>query len=544
MAGGLLNFTSYGDANIFLNGNPDVSLYRKQYNKITNFGLQKFRLDYFGQRNLRLTEESTFSFTVKRYADLLMDTYVVVNIPDIFSPLYPPTADTNNNWTSYDFHWIEELGTQMIKEITITSGSYTLQRYTGQYLSALVQRDFNTQKQNLYNKMTGNTVDLNDPANAFGRVNAYPNTIYDETNANGAEPSIRGRQLYIPINAWFCLDSALALPLICLQYNELVINITFRPIMELFVVRDVFDYTNNYPYIQPDQNREELRMYRFLQSPPALDVSVEANAYTNVITNWNADIHLISTYCFLSEDERKIFANDTQLYLIKDVFQYELTNIVGSNKLKLNSTGMVSSWMFYLQRNDAYMRNEWSNYSNWPYHKQPGNISLLLGTNGNPLIQPNGNETGFFITGALNVDNQRDILQTAGIVMDGDYKETDLYAGVYNYVEKYVRTHGDAKDGLYCYNFCLNTDPLEYQPTGAMNMSKFRTIELEFTTYVPPIDTTRSNINVICNLNGDPIGVSKSNFRLYEYNFNIVLFEERYNVLNFTKGYCGLLYAR
>ena len=138
MGGGLLNFASEGDANIFLNGNPDVSLYRKEYKKITNFGLQKFRLDYFGQRNLRLTEESFFTFTVKRYADLLMDTYIVINIPDIYSPIYPPTDETNQNWSPYEFHWIEELGTQMIKEITITSGSYTLQKYTGQYLSALV----------------------------------------------------------------------------------------------------------------------------------------------------------------------------------------------------------------------------------------------------------------------------------------------------------------------------------------------------------------------------------------------------------------------
>ena len=26
-------------------------------------------------------------------------------------------------------------------------------------------------------------------------------------------------------------------------------------------------------------------------------------------------------------------------------------------------------------------------------------------------------------------------------------------------MEKYMRTTGDAKDGLYCYNFCLDTDP-------------------------------------------------------------------------------------
>ena len=84
-------------------------------------------------------------------------------------------------------------------------------------------------KKELYNRMTGNIPELFDPANSFGNFNTYPNTSYT-TNTAGAEPSIRGRQLYIPINTWFTLDSALALPLLCLEYNELNINITFRPI--------------------------------------------------------------------------------------------------------------------------------------------------------------------------------------------------------------------------------------------------------------------------------------------------------------------------
>ena len=60
-----------------------------------------------------------------------------------------------------------------------------------------------------------------------------------------------------------------------------------------------------------------------------------------------------------------------------------------------------------------------------------------------------------------------------GITMDGVYRETVLKAGVYQYAEKWMRTTGDAKDGLYCYNFCLNSNRREYQPSGAMNVNKF-----------------------------------------------------------------------
>jgi hypothetical protein len=130
------------------------------------------------------------------------------------------------------------------------------------------------------------------------------------------------------------------------------------------------------------------------------------------------------------------------------------------------------------------------------------------------------------------------------IVLNGDYRENVLEAGIYNYVEKYVRTRGCAKEGLYCYNFCLNTDPLEYQPSGAINLSRFRLIELEITTFVPPFDVQNSQFNILCDGTGNPIGITKNNWQLFEYNYNLRVFEERYNILSFVGGNCGMLYAR
>jgi hypothetical protein len=75
-------------------------------------------------------------------------------------------------------------------------------------------------------------------------------------------------------------------------------------------------------------------------------------------------------------------------------------------------------------------------------------------------------------------------------------------SGIYNYIEKYVRTSGNAPDGLYCYNFALHTDPFDFQPSGAMNLSKFNDIQFEFSTYVPPLDASAS-FYTIC----DPCGI-------------------------------------
>jgi hypothetical protein len=540
MAGGLLNLISQGNASIFLTGNPTKTFFKVTYAKHTNFGLQKFRIDYDGLRDLRLTEPSTFTFKMPRYAELLMDTYIVINLPTIWSPVYNPCQNTAFQWAPYDFRWIREVGTNMITEILITCGSQTIQRYSGEYLRAMVERDFSAEKKNLFDKMTGNVEELYDPSNAYSRQNTYPSAYYSQATA---EPSIRGRKLYIPINTWFTIDSRCAFPMVALQYNELNISVTFRPIQELFQVRDVFDTANNFPYIQPDFNRPQFNMYQFLQTPPP-DLTV-SNAWAITNNVWNADIHLISTYCFLTPEESRKFAAEDQVYLVKDVFEYTFNNVTGSKKVKLTSSGMIANWMMYLQRNDVNMRNEWSNYTNWPYHNLPVDIQP------GPVPGPGANysnqaqvASGIFITGPLAPQNQRDILETMAIVLNGDYRENILDAGIYNYVEKYVRTKGSAKEGLYCYNFCLTTDLCEYQPSGAINLSKFRTIELELTTYVPPFDTQNSEYNILIDSTGNPIGTSKSNWQLYEYNYNIHVFEERYNILSFVGGNCGMLYAR
>jgi hypothetical protein len=561
MAGGYLNIVSLGNANILLTGNPTKTFFNAAYSKHTNFGLQNYRLDYDGTRDLRLTEESKFTFKIKKHADLLMDIFLVINLPDIWSPIYNPSPETNYKWVGYDFKWIDDIGTQMIKSIEFNCGSVTIQKYSGSYLSAMVDRDFPKDKKDLFNEMSGNIDCINDPSNAFGRKNAYPSAYYSPLNA-GAEPSIRGRTLMVPINAWFSLNSKCAFPLASLFNSDLTVTITIRPIQELFQVRDIFDSENYYPYIKPDFNQEHFQMYRFLQTPPAIRIDTLSQAYVIKQRNWNADINLSCTYCFLSKEEVIRFAKEPQVYLIKDIVQHDFLNVVGTQKLRLaNSSGMVSSWMFHFQRNDVNMRNEWSNYSNWPYKNLPSNVvfapseipsninngilDLSMQLFNGPRTNPGQDNTDIFVSGDYSQDNQKEILLSMGIVLDGTYRENTIQRGVFDYIEKYTRTNGFAKQGIYCYNFCLSTNPLTYQPSGALNMSKFKNIDLEFSTFTPIVSPNNASFNVICSSTGDPIAVTrKPGWQLFQYNYNVTIYEERYNVLSFVDGNIGMMYSK
>ena len=390
MVGGLLNLISVGPEDIILIGNPTKSFFTRVYAKYTNFGLQRFRIDFEGQRELQISEPTSFKFKIPRYADLLMDTYFVINLPNIWSPIFSASSvmrcpvcrtgawpesivtDVSCNTTSssggsvvtvvydlpYEFKWIDSIGAQMIRSVRIMADDQILQEFTGQYLYSMVQRDFSDEKKKLFDEMIGNVSELNDPANYSNRNGNYPNASYmgrwAEHYPYGLEPSIRGRQLYVPLNIWSTLSSKMAIPLVSMQYSVLSVEIDIRPIDELFVVRDIAhgiknhadwpvidcsgqlqDFLAEIPYIHPDCTNELYSVYLFLKEPPpALEIQQMTSDgtidprnpefyehYYPWLTRWSADVHLVGTYVFLGDDEVRQFATNCQSYLIREVHE-------------------------------------------------------------------------------------------------------------------------------------------------------------------------------------------------------------------------------
>ena len=69
MGGGLLNIVAYGNQNIILNGNPSKTFFKTVYAKYTNFGIQKFRIDFEGSRSLNEETDSVYTFKITRHGD-------------------------------------------------------------------------------------------------------------------------------------------------------------------------------------------------------------------------------------------------------------------------------------------------------------------------------------------------------------------------------------------------------------------------------------------------------------------------------------------
>ena len=556
MPGGIMNLISYGAQNIILNGNPSKTFFKTTYAKYTNFGMQKFRIDYNGLRVLNYAEETTFKFKIPRYADLLNDVYVVVNLPDIWSSVYLPDGETTLiQARPYEFKWIEDLGTNMIKEITVSIGGQIITQYSGEFINFIKERDFNESKKQIFNRMTGNIPELNDPANSNGNVDKYPTAYwynkgenYDASISHQAEePSIRGRQLYIPLECWFGQTSKMAFPLISLQYSELQIDVTFRPVHELYMIRNVtnsssFNSSTTCPpellYVAPSVTDAFTSIYRFL-NPPSTPTdnadTVLQNTYDDTRTDWNADVHLIGNYVFLDEQEREVFAKNDQKYLLRIPYETEILDTASSNVQEFTSRDLIPNYMWRFRRSDAYLRNVWSNYTNYEYNFRPELTPVLADCSGTSFYV-------YYSTGNLNIANVKDILLDLAIVMDGKYRENLLNSGIYNYIEKYARTTGSAKDGLYIYNFCMNSNARDLQPSGAMYMNKYNKIAFEYNTISPPVDPS-GNYQLLCD-NGEILGVRQEVSQVFKYTFDLKIAEERYNILLFTSGMADLMWTR
>ena len=253
MPGGLIQLVGVGAQNELVNGNPSMTHFRAVYRRHTNFAMEQIRMP-FSSSNLEFsaTGTRTISCRIDRYAQLLHDCYLTLTLPDIWSPLkylsgsLPPSGyDTRTNSIGYEFEWIHNIGYNLIDHVDITMNGQVIQRIRGEWLKMYSYLTHDANKREIVNQMVGNLPELYDPAHAYDREGQYPHAVTPTALPSASpqttvpEPSIRSRQLVIPLHFWFCENPGLALPLVSLQNSEVYINVTLRQVTDLYTVIDV-----------------------------------------------------------------------------------------------------------------------------------------------------------------------------------------------------------------------------------------------------------------------------------------------------------------
>ena len=200
---GLLLLASVGKENLYLSAQPEITFFKIAYKRYTNYSIeptpQYFKTTPdFGRR---------CTVNISKNADLLGQTYLYIELPDII----PPNPSNPLLQNIKMMAWAKKIGLSLINFIELEIGGITVDRHYADWLNIWQELTNKKGNYNGYNKMIGNIPYL--------------------TNFNNNKNSYN---LYIPLSFWFCLDYGLALPLLALYNNDIKIHVDFNDISNCY----------------------------------------------------------------------------------------------------------------------------------------------------------------------------------------------------------------------------------------------------------------------------------------------------------------------
>jgi hypothetical protein len=568
----LLQLVGVGAQNELVNGNPSMTHFRSVYRRHTNFAMEHIRMP-FSSSNLEFstTGTRTISCRIDRYANMLHDCYLSVTLPDIWSPLKylgagvtPPTGyDPNNTSIGYEFEWIRNLGYNLIDNVEVTMNGVSIQRLRGEWMKMYSHLTHDRNKREIVNEMVGNVPELYDPANAYDRANQYPHALTPTTTPTNApsttvpEPSIRSRQLLIPLHFWFCENPGLALPLVSLQNAEVYINVTLRNLNDLYTVIDVDPISPTYGQrVRPVNYPLQL----FLSPPNS------TGAPSNpTLTSFFPDPYIEGNFIYLTEMEKNQLARADQTFMVKTVRYANKEGQYGGNSdVDIPMFNLVTRIVFNTQRSDRILANDWDNYTNWedPFRAPWTSANL------------NNVPQTMFTSGQQQLTSiyPKFPVVDGVLLFDGKERFQTKPLPFFTLLQMYKHTTGDTPPelpGIYQYSFALDND--QYQPSGAANGSMFNKITLRLSLVQPLPQTQLVNgvatalTTQVCVLKStvfspNPVVVPPGQISLYDpseivtvvqandnivftYTYNVGVYVESINFLRIVSGLGNLVFA-
>jgi len=562
MPGALMQLAAEGAQNELVNGNPSMTHFRTVYRRHTNFAMEHIRLTFTASHlEFDATSTKTFSCRIDRYGQLVNDCYLVITLPDIWSPLKtvttaPPGYDERCNAIGYEFQWIKNIGYNLIDHIELTANGQVLQTMTGEFMKLYSHLTHDQTKRGIVDKMVGHVKEMHDPANAFDRNGQYPHAVAAQSPLGLAlpmttvpEPSIRSRQLIVPLHFWFCENAGTALPLVSMQNTDVFINVVLRPIVHLYTIIDTNPLSTTFgTRIRPDASA----LSTFL-SPPILN----GTPSNPILTTFFPDPYIDANFISLTEMELNQLARADQTVLMKEIVFIGSENQFGPNtELVLPARNLVTRILFNARRSDKEAKNDWDNYTNWddsgraPFTAISSNVGTVLYSSGQYQVSS---------------VSPRDAVVDSVLLFNGlerFYTKPNQY---FSLLQSYRHTTGPSLPGAYMYSFALNHD--QYQPSGSVNASKFDKITLRMTLQQPlPAALSTGQVQV-CVLrstvfNQNPTVIPPGNIALFDpsevvtviqntqngailftYTYNVGVYIESYNFLRIVSGLANLVFA-
>jgi hypothetical protein len=271
MGGGLLQLVAYGAQDVYLTGNPQITFFKAVYRRHTNFAIEAIQQTFngtpgFGQR---------VTTTVARNGDLIHRVYLAL---DLTSMEQTPEV-------------CKYFGLRLINYVEIEIGGQKIDKQYSHWMYIWNELSLPKSKRAGYDDMVG---------------------------ATGGAVSGLNKQLFVPLEFWFCRNVGLALPLIALQYHEVKINLNFE----------------------------------------SMD-KCKADGENSDLGSFGASLWV--DYIFLDTDERRRFAQLSHEYLIEQL-QFTGEEAVAANvKSKLNFNHPCKELVWFVSNKNK--KSDWMNYT-------------------------------------------------------------------------------------------------------------------------------------------------------------------------------------
>lgn len=473
MPGGIMQLIFQGAQDIYLTGNPTMTFFKTVYKRYTQFGTEYISLPYDSIPSFTPTQFTKATCKISRNADLLSDTYVVYDLPALY---------TNNN---IPVGWVEEVGTHIIQEISIRLDGNQLDVQRGDFMKVYTDLIMNGSKKFQWLKCVGGESFM---------LNSGQNLSNDITVQTIA---INAKRLYIPLLFWFCLNSGLSIPLIALQYNELYIDCNYAPLNELIRIGN--------PLISPkrlfgdyENSDYNITIRNYLMSLGYDQTNV---FYYFTQNNWQSNTYLLANYVYLGDDERKLFAQTSHEYLITQI-QFNLFQGLkaGPNYLETTFKHPVKEIFWFLTQDNLDLSNNWYNFSglNNPASFQYWQSQLKyygLQQYYKPELEYITSNFTDFVNGVkaqsvykLTPEETQtyfgdyySIMQNFQPVFNNNDRMEVQEQGFYSNLQIFKYHMGAPHHGIYVLSFGLT--PEEYQPSGTQNFSRLDYQEFRLQIY-------------------------------------------------------------
>jgi hypothetical protein len=515
--GGLLTLVAYGQQNVLLSGNPQMTYFYKAFRRYSHFSMENVTTALEGPSELSYDQTIRLRVKIERIGDLVSDMYFSFRVPDIYSKYITPDPSKSYN-SQHEFQWTRYLGAAIIQNVGFYVGGQKIQEFDGTYMMSRALLDYDKDKLQKWKSLIGDTPELVDPANSLyggGSVNqGYP-TVLNDTTTTGAQfnrPSIFGRDIHVPLPFWFTENTSQSLPLVGLQYHECEVQITLNPINQLYSILDASGFRVAPGYIvNSDTNSIQTNIPIYANTSDTTTVQMKnflVDWGYNVpnFNNWPLNARIQTTYVYLTDNDRKVFASSSLSYLYQEVRMFPFLGIYNRQILDVECHNPVSRLLFISRRSDTVYRNDFNNLTNWfnypkpPFVPTPGATQYLQNYNSSGLLIPQG---------------QIETVRAIRVLADGNEIQQEKPIDYFTRITPFRSLTGDSDHLIPVYSFTLHSPT--NQPAGSINTSRIRNFQVELDVYPLPLNTT--------------------------YTYNLYLYVESYNFFEVTAGMGGKRFA-